>query len=168
MPASTKQWRQRCFGHRGRRTPCAGRGGAEDGQSMILIIGFTVIILLAVSATLAATAVNAEARKLLSVADSAVAAAADSFSVRNEGEVRDVGLFLSGPAVHAAAAQYVNDVGAAATFEGFAISAATADSAGTTAYVRLRAVVRPPLVGWFVPGGIPITVESSSRTSLTR
>lgn len=35
---------------------------AENGQSMILIIGYVLIVLLAVSATLAATLVNTQAR----------------------------------------------------------------------------------------------------------
>lgn len=135
---------------------------------MILILGYVVIVLLAVSATLAATLVNTQARKLLSVADSAVTAAADSFDVENAGTTDKIQIHLSDAGVAAAASKYVGDVGAASTFDGFAVARAGASTDGTTAIVRLSAVVRPPIIGWFVPDGIPISVESSARTGLTR
>lgn len=135
---------------------------------MILIIGYLVIVLLAVSATLAATLVNTQARKLLSVADSAVAAAADSFEVENAGGDDTINIRLSDAGVAAAASKYVSDIGAASRFDGFTIAGAGASNDGRTAVVRLNAVVRPPIVGWFVPQGIPISVESSARTGLTR
>lgn len=140
----------------------------ETGQSMILIIGYVLIVLLAVSATLAATLVNTQARKLLSVADSAVTAAADSFEVEENGEDGALDLRLSDEGVAAAAAKYVADVGAAERFDGFALARASSSGDDTTAVVRLSAVVRPPIIGWFVPEGIPISVESSARTGLTR
>ncbi|MDN6331713.1 MAG: hypothetical protein L0J58_04090 [Micrococcaceae bacterium] len=140
----------------------------ETGQSMILIIGYVLIVLLAVSATLAATLVNTQARKLLSVADSAVTAAADSFEVEENGEDGALDLRLSDEGVAAAAAKYVGDVGAAARVAGFALARARSRGDATTAVVRLSAVVRPPIIGWFVPEGIPISVESSARTGLTR
>lgn len=149
-------------------SPCRGEMTAEDGQSMILIIGYVLIVLLAVSVTLAATLVNTQARKLLSVADSAVTAAADSFEVEDSGGDGALSLHLSDAGVAAAASKYVADVGAAGRFDGFAIARAGSSGDGTTAVVRLRAVVRPPIVGWFVPEGIPISVESSARTGLTR
>lgn len=142
--------------------------GAEAGQSMILIIGYVVIVLLAVSATLAATLVNTQARQLLSVADSAVTAAADSFEVQSSGDTDSIQIHLSDEGVAAATTKYVADVGAASRFDGFSVASAGASRDGTTAVVRLSAVVRPPIIGWFVPRGIPINVESSARTGLTR
>ena len=140
----------------------------EGGQTLILVIGYVAIALLAVSATLAATAVNTEARRLLSVADGAVVAAADSFSVAGGAEDTALDLVLTDAAVRSAAAAYVGDTNAPARFDGFVVLLATADGDGTTARVRLGATVRPPIVGWFVPDGIPISVESSARTALTR
>ncbi|MET1035181.1 MAG: hypothetical protein ABWX68_08110 [Arthrobacter sp.] len=140
----------------------------EQGQTLILVIGYVAIALLAVSATLAATAVNTEARRLLSVADGAVVAAADSFSVAGGGEGAPLDLVLTDAAVRSAAAAYVADTGAPARFDGFAVLVAAADGDGATARVRLGASVRPPIVGWFVPEGIPISVESSARTALER
>lgn len=92
----------------------------------------------------------------------------DSFEIENAGTSDTLMLRLSNTAVAAAAAKYVNDVGASGRFEGFSVTRAGASGDGTTAMIRLRAVVRPPLVGWFVPAGIPISVESSARTGLTR
>ena len=133
----------------------------------MLILGYVVIALLAISATLAATSVNIEARRLLSVADGAVAAAADGYSVDTgpEGTVR---LRLTDSAVRASVADYLADTGAGVRFEGLGIAAAGAGPDGTTAHVTLRATARPPIVGWFVPAGIPISVDSTARTVLTR
>ncbi|MEE1622173.1 hypothetical protein ACQ3I4_03440 [Zafaria sp. Z1313] len=138
----------------------------EEGQTMILVIGYVVIALLTISAMLAATAVNLEARRLLSVADGAATAAADDFSLDPSAE--DVSLRLSDAAVESTVRGYLTDTRAAARFRGLGIGAAEAHGDGTTAYVRLTAVADPPIVGWFVPGGVPITVESSSRSVLSR
>lgn len=140
----------------------------EQGQTLILIVGYVVVALLAVSATLAATSVNTEARRLLSVADGAVVAAADGFSVAPAAGGDGVGLVLTDGAVREGVSGYLTDTGAAGRFDGLGIVAAEATGDGTTAYVRLRATVRPPIVGWFVPGGVPIQVESNARTVLTR
>lgn len=157
--------------HRGccslRRLHCLA-GSVETGQSMILIIGYVAIVLLAVSATLAATLVNTEARKLLSVADSAATAAADSFEVESTGGKAMLQIRLSDAGVAAAASKYVSDVAASRHFDGFSITRAEASGDGTTAVIALEAVVRPPIVGWIVPGGIPVSVESRARTGLTR
>ncbi|GER24024.1 hypothetical protein NCCP1664_25190 [Zafaria cholistanensis] len=176
----------------------AGRISGEDGRILVLAAGYVSIALLAVSATLAATAVTTEARRLLSVADGAATAAADRYTVAQgpverqgpagsqgqegmpgqegtqgrsgaSGPVNgSVGLVLTDTAVRAAALEYARDVGAPERFDGFAVLTAGADPAGTTARIRLGATVRPPIVGWFVPAGIPISVESSARTILTR
>ena len=50
---------------------------AEDsGQTTVLVVGLSAVCLLLATVILAATAVNIEARRLLSVADGAAAAAA--------------------------------------------------------------------------------------------
>jgi len=150
-----------------RSDPPAAAG--EEGRIMILAAGYVSIALLAVSGTLAATAVTTEARRLLSVADGAATAAADRYTVAQgqNGDV-SVGLVLTDAAVRAAALEYARDTGATARFDGFAVLSAGADPGGTTAHIRLGATVHPPIVGWFVPAGIPISVESNARTILTR
>lgn len=139
----------------------------ESGQSMILIIGMVAIALLAISVVLAATAVNAQARKLLSVADGAVAAAADNFELRVDG-ARDATLHLNPAQVRAAAAKYITDVGAGSQFGNLHIISASVQGDSLTAHLKLGAVVHPPIIGWMVPSGIAISVEAKARTLLTR
>ena len=150
------------------------RAAGEEGRILVLAAGYVSIALLAVSGTLAATAVTTEARRLLSVADGAATAAADRYTVaQGPGQRGDegnggVGLVLTDAAVRAAALEYAGDTGAVERFDGFTVLSAGADPAGTTARIRLGATVHPPIVGWFVPAGIPISVESNARTILTR
>jgi hypothetical protein len=139
----------------------------EAGQSMVLIIGMIAISLLAISVVLAATAVNVQAHKLLSVADGAVAAAADNFELTAGGE--DIAsLRLQPSEVRNAAEKYLADINARAGFSNLHIVSAGVESDGVTAHVRLGAVVHPPIIGWVVPRGVSIHVDSHARTLLSR
>ena len=144
----------------------------EEGRILVLAAGYVSIALLAVSGTLAATAVTTDARRLLSVADGAATAAADRYTVAQgpgQGQgTGGVGLVLTDASARAAALDYARETGAAERFDGFTVLSAGADPAGTTAHIRLGATVHPPIVGWFVPAGIPISVDSNARTILTR
>lgn len=139
----------------------------ESGQSMILIIGMVAIALLVISVVLAATSVNAQARKLLSVADGAVAAAADNFELRADG-ANDATLHLNPAQVRAAASKYITDVGASSQFGNLHIISASVQGDTLTAHLKLGAVVHPPIIGWIVPSGVAISVEAKARTLLTR
>lgn len=139
----------------------------ESGQAMVLIIGMIAICLLAISATLAATAVNSTSRALLAVADGAVSAAADSYTL-GTGGATPATLRLSPADVRSAASDYLSDTGAGERFAGLRITTATVDPDGITARLSLGATVHPPIVGWFVPAGVAITVEARARTVLTR
>ena len=141
--------------------------GREAGQSMVLIIGMVAIALLAISVVLAATAVNVQAHKLLSVADGAVAAAADNFELTAGGE--DIATLRLQPSeVRHAAEKYLVDVNAGAGFSNLHIVAAGVEPDAVTAHVRLGAVVHPPIIGWVVPGGVNIRVDAYARTLLSR
>ncbi|GAA4365708.1 hypothetical protein [Paeniglutamicibacter cryotolerans] len=141
--------------------------GIESGQATVLIIGMIAICLLAISATLAATAVNSASRALLAVADGAVAAAADSYTLSTVGR-SPARLRLSPVDVHNAASDYLADTGAGERFAALRITDATVDPDGITARLSLGATVHPPIVGWFVPSGVGITVDVRARTVLTR
>lgn len=145
----------------------AGSPNGESGQAMILIIGLIAIALLAISATLAATAVNSASRALLAVADGAVAAAADSYTL-DTGSGSTATLHLSPGDVHRAASGYLADTQAGERFSNLYIAAAAVDPDGITARLSLGATVHPPIIGWFVPAGVGITVEVRARTVLTR
>ncbi|RAX50932.1 hypothetical protein DQ353_00610 [Arthrobacter sp. AQ5-05] len=141
--------------------------GREAGQSMVLIIGMVAIALLAISVVLAATAVNVQAHKLLSVADGAVAAAADNFELTAGGE--DIATLRLQPAeVRHAAEKYLGDINAGAGFSNLHIVAAGVEPDAVTAHVRLGAVVHPPIIGWVVPSGVDIRVDAYARTLLSR
>ncbi|MCO1338101.1 hypothetical protein BJH93_04205 [Kocuria polaris] len=130
---------------------------------MILIIGYVVIALLAISAMLAATGVNLEARRLQSVADGVADAAANGASF---GENAGVGLTDS--SVRARSETHLGRTNAHARFQSLNLAGAWAAADGGTAYVVLEARVDPPIVGWFVPSGIPIRVESDARSAVNQ
>ena len=155
------------MGSGGRRTGTRRAGETESGQTIILVIGMVALALLTISVVLAATAVNVQARKLLSVADGAVAAAADNFELNATGQSQAT-LHLDPGEVRSAAAKYLDDIGAAADFADLHIVSAGVQGDGVTAQLRLGAVVHPPLVGWVVPAGVGISVESKARTLLSR
>ena len=134
---------------------------------MVLIIGMIAIGLLAVSIVLAATAVNVQAHKLLSLADGAVAAAADNFELGAGGQ--DAATLRLQPAeVRHAAEKYLGDTNAGARFSRLQVISAGVESDAVTAHVRLGAVVHPPIIGWIVPRGVSIHVDSYARTLLSR
>lgn len=134
---------------------------------MVLIIGMVTIALLAISVVLAATAVNVQAHKLLSVADGAVAAAADNFELTAGGE-NIATLRLQPAEVRNAAEKYLSDVNARSGFSNLHIISAGVEPDAVTAHVRLGAVVHPPIIGWVIPRGVPIHVDAHARTLLSR
>lgn len=147
----------------------------EDGQVGILVIGYLLICLLVVSVVLAVSSVYIEHKKLLSAADGAALAAADAYSIDVGGGagadpangttplpvLRDSGVAES-------AAGYLTATGADSRFEQLSVDPATGAPDGRTARVVLTAVVRPPIVNFLVPAGIPIVAQSDARAELTR
>jgi hypothetical protein len=146
-----------------------GHLAGDDGQVTVLIIGYLLISLLVVTVVLAVSSVYIEHKKLLSAADGAALAAADSYSI-------DVG--AGGPAtplptlrdagVAESVGGYLVSTGAAARFDQLEIDPATGAPDGRTARVVLTAVVRPPIVNFLVPAGIPITAQADARAQLVR
>ncbi|MHA7278871.1 pilus assembly protein TadG-related protein [Arthrobacter sp. MDT2-2] len=153
------------------RRQAEGKDGAEDGQVGVLIIGYLLISLLVVTVVLAVSAVYIEHKKLLSAADGAALAAADNYSIPvgagGAGATPPLPV-LQGSGVEESTAGYLAATGAAARFEQLAIDPATGAPDGRTARVVLTAVVRPPIVNFLVPAGIPIVAQSDARAELTR
>lgn len=133
----------------------------EGGQTLILIIGYVVIALLAISAMLAATAVNLEARRLQSDADSVADAAANGSGLDTVTNSN-----LSTSVVRTRSEHHLSRSGAAARYDNLLLARATLSGTGTTVLVRLEATVSPPIIGWFVPDGIGIGVDASARPSI--
>ena len=145
----------------------------EAGQVGVLIIGYVVLALLVITVVAAASSVYLGHKKLLSAADGAALAAADTFSLSQvQGAASGAGAapaaVLDSAAVTAAVQRYLADSGAGDRISGLGIAAETGTTDGRTARVVLSGVVHPPIVNFLVPEGIPITAESDARARLTR
>jgi uncharacterized membrane protein len=156
----------------GRSACLAGKGRNarnDDGQVAVLIIGFVMLSLLILTVVMAASAVYVERKKLLSVADGASLAAADTFALADvQGSAGAPVPTLSDGTVHSAVQRYLAATGAAGRFDGLSIDQGTGSPESRTAHVVLSAVVHPPIVNFLVPAGVPITVSSDARSELRR
>ncbi len=142
---------------------------SERGQTMVLIIGFTLIALLLASVVAAASAVYIEHKKLLSMADGASVAAADSYTLGGtaEGSSRPAAV-LTNERVRNVTASYLKRNNAYARFDGLAVGGGTGSPDSSSADVVLTAVAHPPVVSFLLPDGIPIEARSTARSRLTR
>jgi hypothetical protein len=141
----------------------------ESGQLSVMIIGFTVLCLLVATTVMAVSAVHIEHKKLLSTADGAAAAAADSFrladTASSEGPPAAV---LAPERVRGVVTSFLERDGAAGRFEGLSVASATGTADGRTATVSLRATARVPAVNFVLPQGVPIEATANARARLTR
>jgi uncharacterized membrane protein len=141
----------------------------EDGQMMVMILGYVALALLVTTVVIGISAVYLEHKRLLSLADGASLAAADSYTL---GEVAAQGgspsAVLDPARVRHVAADFVARSPASERFDDLAVAGATGTPDGSTAVVVLTAAVHPPVVNFLVPAGIPIEATSTSRSRLTR
>ena len=127
---------------------------------MPLIVGFFVIAATFVVVAAAATSVHLERLRLLTVADGAALAGAESFEVADVAVVGDqVVPTLAGAAVGEAVDEYVTEADSGALTD---LAVVTAATDGRSATVVLRATWHPPLVNVLLPDGLPITVTSTA------
>ena len=141
----------------------------EEGQIGVLIIGYVLVSLLVVSVVMGASALYLGHKKLLSAADGAALAAADTFSL-GPAPVPGAGpaAVLAPAAVRAEVNRYLAQTNAAERLPGLAVDGETGTMDGRTAKVVLTGVVHPPLVNFLVPDGIPITAVSEARARLSQ
>ncbi|MEN3344535.1 MAG: hypothetical protein V7635_1111 [Arthrobacter sp.] len=136
---------------------------------IVLIIGYVLLALLLATVVAAASSVYIEHKKLLSLADGASVAAADSFTLGQlESAAGSPTAILSGARVRSAAVAYLDRTAAFTRFSGLAVAPATGSPDGSTAVVVLSAAVHPPVVNFLVPDGIRIEASSTARSRLTR
>ena len=136
---------------------------------LVLSIGFIVIALLVATVVMAASSVYLEHKKLLSLADGASVAAADSFTLGQLGTAGGApSAVLSGDRVRSAAVDYLGRNGAFDNFSGLNVVPSTGSPDGATAVVVLSADVHPPVVNFLVPDGIRIEATSTARSRLSR
>ncbi|MDJ0321519.1 pilus assembly protein TadG-related protein [Pseudarthrobacter sp. PS3-L1] len=159
MKAGVSSWQE----------PATTQDGRDNGQIGIMIIGFVALALLLATVVIAISGVYLERKKLLSVADGASLAAADSFTL---GALESAGgtpsAVLGSARVQSVVAQYLAMSPAAAGLEALEIASGTGSPEGSTAVVVLTATVRPPLVNFLVPDGIRIEARSTARAQLVR
>ncbi len=141
----------------------------EDGQMMVMILGYVVLALLVTTVVIGISSVYLEHKRLLSLADGASVAAADSYTL---GEVATQGgspsAVLSSARVRNVAADFVSRSPASQRFDGLAVAGTTGTPDGSTAVVVLTAAVHPPVVNFLMPAGITIEATSTARSRLTR
>lgn len=145
------------------------RTNNEDGQMMVMILGYVTLALLVTTVVIGISSVHLEHKRLLSLADGASLAAADSYTlgdVDTQGESPSA--TLNPARVRNVAADFVSRSPAAQRFSGLAVAASTGSPDGSTAVVVLTAAVHPPVVNFLVPDGIRIEATSTARSRLTR
>ncbi|WP_177235888.1 pilus assembly protein TadG-related protein [Arthrobacter sp. ov118] len=161
-PTRTKEPGRRQPGRQPRARP-------QDGQVLVLIIGFVLTGLLVATVVIAASSVYLEHKKLLSLADGASVAAADSFTLGQLGSAGGTpSAVLSGARVRNAVVDYLGRNGAFARFSALAVAPSTGSPDGATAVVVISASVHPPVVNFLVPDGIRIEARSTARSRLSR
>ena len=149
------------------------RRSDDDGQIMILSIGFVVVALLLITVVASAASVHLERKRLLALADvlaleGADAVGDDRYYAPGAGRDGDDGVPLTDAAVRAGIEQYLRDnPDATARWDQFTVlSASTPD--GRSAQVHLGAVTHPALISWVLApwrDGIALEAESTARGS---
>ncbi|HAP91657.1 MAG TPA: hypothetical protein DCR15_18965 [Arthrobacter bacterium] len=136
---------------------------------IVMIIGYVLLALLVVTVVIGISSVYLEHKRLLSLADGASLAAADSYTLGEVGgEGGSPSVVLGSGRVRSVAADFIARSPASDRFNELAVSAATGSPDGSTAVVVLSAEVHPPVVNFLVPDGIRIEAVSTARSRLTR
>jgi uncharacterized membrane protein len=134
-----------------------------------MIIGYVLLCLLLVTVGTAASSLYLEHKKLLSAADGAAMAAADSYTLGQLGGTAQApSASLSASQVRGAALEYLAGTGARDHFSQLELGADTGSPDSHSATVTLTAVAHPWFVNFLVPDGIPITATSTARARLQR
>jgi uncharacterized membrane protein len=135
----------------------------------VMIIGYVLLALLVVTVVIGISSVYLEHKRLLSLADGASLAAADSYTLGEvAGESGSPSAVLGSERVRNVAADFIAKSPSSARFHGLAVTGASGSPDGSTAVVILSALVHPPVVNFVVPDGIRIEAESTARSRLTR
>ncbi|MCU1472652.1 pilus assembly protein TadG-related protein [Amnibacterium sp.] len=137
------------------------RSRSDEGSTLPLILVFLMIAAGFVIVTAGATALHLERLRLLTVADGAALAAAESFRI-GDATVQGGTVVprLTDAGVRAAAADAVGGADAGGLADLRLVEARTPD--GRSALVRLAATWHPPIAGPLLPIAVPVTVESTA------
>lgn len=150
------------------------RNANEDGQIMVLAVGYILLALLLVTVVAASSSLYIGHKKLLALADGAALAAADTFALggATAGTAGGVGgapgALLTSQGVNAAARDYIAGSETPEGLDAIAVGAGTGTVDGRTAQVVVTGVVHPLFINFLVPAGIPITVTGTARANLVQ
>jgi uncharacterized membrane protein len=143
-------------------------GRDDDGQLLLLVLGYTVIAALLITVVVDVSQVYLSRRSLLAAADAAALSAA------NEPDLDAIysgdgaaALPLSARGARRAVEQYAHDAALADRFRDFEVGSVVTDGAAVT--VTLRAVVHLPLVNLVTSrwsDGYPVDARASARSPL--
>jgi hypothetical protein len=135
----------------------------------ILILGYTVVAILLVVGTIAATSAQLSRMRLLDVADGAALDAADSLDLGAYQDGIDTSVPVNDATVAATAERYLAARPLPVGMNGWAVTSGTGSPDGRTAVVRLTGQADLPLVGGLLDalgGSVTITVQSRARADL--
>lgn len=146
----------------------AARPRGDDGQLVLLVLGYAVIAALLVTVVVDVSQAYLYRRSLLAAADAAALSAANQpdLAAVYTGEGSAL-LPISGPGARAAVEQYALDAELADRFGDFTVEAVDTD--GVTVTVTLRAVVHLPFANLVTArwsGGYPVRAAASARSPL--
>jgi len=130
----------------------------EEGNTLILTLGYALLALAVLIVCVNATSLHLAQKRLDALADAAALAAADGFSIVSA---------PGGPSAVLDAAEVREQalsVIAIAGGEAELVAAGTPD--GRSARVTVADTWNPPLLSPFVPGGVPLEATATSRTAL--
>lgn len=137
------------------------RRSRDEGSTVPLILVFLMIAAGFVVVAAGATALHLERLRLLTVADGAALAAAESFRVADaQVSGSTVVPSLDDAAVRVTATDYLGAAGTAG-FSDLRLDEARSPD-GRSALVRLTATWHPPIASALLPVSVPVTVESTA------
>jgi uncharacterized membrane protein len=141
------------------------RRDSEDGSTLVLTIFYGFLALVLVLMVVAATSLYLERKRLLTLADGAALAGAESFPLDSVAPAPGTGVLkpvLTPAGVDAAVRDYLADA-PNARFEGLVVTRATSID-GQSATVSLSAYWRPPVLTLVLPAGVPLDVTAVARS----
>ncbi len=133
---------------------------------MVLMIGYVLLALLLMTVVAAGSSLYIGHKKLLSMADGAALAAADTFVLGGGAAGTEPGTVLTGHGIEAAARDYLAGAEVPRSLSGVQLAAGTGTDDGRTAQVVLSGVVHPMFINFLVPDGIVLTVGGTARAHL--
>lgn len=133
---------------------------------MVLMIGYVLLALLIMTVVAAGSSIYLGHKKLLSMADGAALAAADTFVLNGGTASTDPGTLLNNRGIDAAARDYLAGTELPQSLSGVQMAAGTGTPDGRTAVVFLTGVVHPMFINFLVPDGIVLTVSGTARAHL--